>query len=192
MHRDAADALAEDDALAPLVERHGPIRIEPAEDIFERLVVAIVRQQVSMAAADRISERLFDRFEIDPETLRDADPEALRDAGLSEAKAEYVRGVATAFAERGYDRDSFAELSNDEIATELGELRGVGPWTVKMFLIHCLGRPDVFPVEDLGVRKGMAAAVEPDLTRAEMVERATAWQPYRSYAALYLWRAYEG
>jgi DNA-3-methyladenine glycosylase II len=75
------------------------------------------------------------------------------------------------------------------VGDELGEIGGVGPWTVDMFLMFGLGRPDVFPVGDLGIRKGMAVLYDDDLTRAEMRDRAERWAPYRSYASLYLWRA---
>jgi DNA-3-methyladenine glycosylase II len=192
MHREAAQALATDDALGPLVEEHGPLALDPAEDIFERLVVSLVRQQVSMDAAAAIRERLFDAVEVTPAGILAADTETLRAAGLSEAKVGYVRAAAEAFQERGYDRAYFAEHTDEAVIEELSGIRGIGRWTAKMFCLFCLSRPDVFPVEDLGVRKGMEAVFEPGLTRAEMTARAERWQPYRSYAALYLWRAYEG
>ena len=192
MHREAADALASDDALAPLVAEHGPLAIEPADDVFERLVVSIIRQQVSMDAAAAIRERVFERFEVTPAAVLAADPDALRDAGLSAAKVEYVRAAAERFQQREYDRESFADLSTEAVLAELGEIRGIGPWTGKMFCLFCLGRPDVFPVEDLGVRKGMWQVADSDMSRNDMVERAEPWRPYRSYAALYLWRATDG
>jgi DNA-3-methyladenine glycosylase II len=83
-------------------------------------------------------------------------------------------------------------MSDDAVVEELTTIRGVGPWTAKMFLLFALGRPDVFPVEDLGVRRGMEQVVGRELTRGEMRDRAAEWAPYRSYASLYLWRAYEG
>jgi DNA-3-methyladenine glycosylase II len=190
--REAADYLRTDPVLAPLVEEHGPLELAPAEDIFERFVVSIVRQQVSMDAAAAIRERLFDRVEVTPAGILATDAEMLRDAGLSAAKVEYVNAVAERFADRGYDRAYFADHSDEDVLAELTEIHGVGPWTAKMFLLFCLGRPDVFPVEDLGVRQGMSAVVDSELTRAQMRERATDWQPYRSYASLYLWRAADG
>jgi DNA-3-methyladenine glycosylase II len=191
MSREAARALSTDDVLAPVVEEHGPLELEPADDIFERLVVAIVRQQVSMDAAAAIRERLFETVDVSPATLRGADTGPLTEAGLSAAKAEYVQNVARAFDERGYDRPYFADRPDAEVLTELTEIRGIGPWTGKMFLLFCLGRPDVFPVEDLGIRKGMELVTGGDLDRPAMCDRAEQWQPYRSYASLYLWRAYE-
>ena len=192
MSREAIDALRDDEALAPLIEEHGPLELTPADDIFARFVRSIVRQQVSMAAAESIEQRLFDRFDVTPAAMLAADEAALRDVGLSAAKVEYVTAVAERFRDRGYDRASFAECENDEVRSELTDIHGVGPWTAKMFLLFCLGREDVFPVEDLGIRRGMCAVVESDLTRAEMRERATEWSPYRSYASLYLWRAADG
>jgi len=185
---DPYDLLRDDPAMAPLVAEHGELVLDPADDPFERLVVSIVRQQLSMASAEAIEERLFDRFEIQPATLRDAPIERLADVGLSERKAETIRNVAVAFDERGYDREYFGTYSDDEVREELTAITGIGPWTAKMFCLFALGREDVFPVEDLGIRKGMAAICGDDLGQSEMVERAERWRPYRSYASLYLWR----
>ena len=189
---DPVATLAEDPALGPVVCERGPVELTPAEDLYERLVVSLTRQQVSMAAADAIEERLFDRFEVTPESMLAADPGALHDAGLSEAKAEYVRATAQAFQERGWDHDYFAGMDDDAVTAEVTDVRGVGPWTAKMFLMFGLSREDVFPVEDLGIRKGMAAVFDGEMTRGEMRERAREWAPYRSYASMYLWRAVEG
>lgn len=186
------DALAEDPVLGPVVAEHGPVELEPAEDPYRRLVVSFVRQQVSTDAAAAIRERLFERVEVTPEGVLAADPDELHDAGLSEAKVEYVRAAARAFHERGWDRDYFAGLDDAAVVDELTAVRGVGPWTAKMFLMFALGREDIFPVEDLGIRKAMDALHDEELTRGEMRDRATDWAPYRSYASLYLWRAVEG
>jgi len=185
-------ALTDDPALGSVVSEHGPVSIEPAADLYERLVVSLVRQQVSMDAADAIEGRLFDRFEVTPDAMLAADAAALHDAGLSEAKVEYVKATARAFQEREWTHDYFAGMADDAVADEVTEVRGVGPWTAKMFLMFGLGREDVFPVEDLGIRKGMQAVFDEELTRAEMRDRATEWAPHRSYASLYLWRAVEG
>jgi len=189
---DHVTALTEDPVLEPVVREHGPLTIEPADDLYERLVTSLVRQQVSMDAADAIEGRLFDRFEVTPDAMLAADAAELHDAGLSEAKVEYTKATARAFEERAWSHDYFAGMADDAVADELTEIRGVGPWTAKMFLMFGLGREDVFPVEDLGIRKGIETVFDDDLTRAEMRERATEWAPYRSYASLYLWRAVEG
>ena len=192
MSADAVTHLRTDSDLAPLIEEHGPLSLEPADDPFRRLVVSLTRQQVSMAAATAVEERLFDAVDVSPDGLLAAEESTLRDAGLSRQKTEYVRAVARAWRERGYDRGFFEGMDDEAVTAELTGVHGVGTWTAKMFLLFALGRPDVFPVEDLGVRRGMAEVCGQEMSREEMRERAAAWRPYRSYASRYLWLAYEG
>jgi len=188
MSQDAFDHLRTDPELGPVVAEHGALALEPAEDMFERLVRSIVSQQVSTSAATAIRERLYDTVEIEPAAVLAADEGALRDAGLSGQKVSYVRNVAEAFAEHGYTTASFEDMSNEAVVDELTDITGIGVWTAKMQLMFSLARPDVFPVEDLGIRNGMHGLYGDDLTRSEMVETAERWRPYRSYASLYLWR----
>jgi DNA-3-methyladenine glycosylase II len=191
MTEQAIAELRADPDLGPLVAEYGPLTIEPAEDFYRRFVVSILRQQVSMASAAATRERLFDRVEPTPETVLAADPQVLRDAGLSRQKTEYVRNVAEAFVEEGYSLDYFAGVPDEEVLAELTAIKGVGTWTAKMQLMFSLGRPDVFPVGDLGIRKGIEKVLGAEMTRTEMVGAAKRWAPYRSYASLYLWRADE-
>ncbi len=181
--------LRSDPDLAPLVEEHGPLELEPADDPFRRLVVSLTRQQVSMAAAAAIEKRLFDAVEVTPGGLLAAEESTLRDAGLSRQKTEYVRAVARAWREREYDRGFFEGMDDEAVTAELTGIHGVGTWTAKMFLLFALGRPDVFPVEDLGIRRGMESLYGDGMDRQEMVATAERWRPYRSTASLYLWRA---
>ncbi|QLH84017.1 DNA-3-methyladenine glycosylase family protein [Halosimplex pelagicum] len=192
MTADPIEELAADEVLGPVIDEHGPVTIEPAEDLYERLVVSLIRQQVSMDAAAAIRERLFEAVEVSPEAMIEADHADLHDAGLSEAKADYVKSAASAFRTREWDRDTFADMGDDAVRAELTDIHGIGPWTADMFLMFGLGREDVFPVGDLGIRKGMDRLFDADMTRAEMTDAAERWRPYRSYASLYLWRAVEG
>ena len=185
---DPHEHLRADPDLGPYVERHGELDLEPAEDPFARTVVSVLNQQLSTASAAAIRDRVFDRFEVTPSGMLAADEAALRDAGLSAQKIEYVREIARAFRDGRIDPARYAGMDEAAVVEELTEVRGVGDWTAKMFLMFVLGREDVFPVEDLGIRRGMEALFG-DLTRAEMVDRAEPWRPYRSYASLYLWRA---
>lgn len=182
--------LREDPELGPLVEHHGPIALEPADDPFERLVVAVVNQQLSTQSAAAIRDRLFERFEVAPQAMLAADEDALREIGLSGQKVEYVRNIAAAFDDGTLSRERLAAMSDDEVVAALTEIRGVGEWTAKMALIFVLARADVFPVEDLGIRKAMAALYGFDVDdRAGMTEHAERWRPHRSYASRYLWHA---
>ena len=185
------EALAADPYLGPLVDRHGELELEPCDDMFARLVVSVLRQQVSMAAAEATRERLFDAVEVTPEGILAADPETLRECGLSRQKTEYARNIAEAFGS-GYDRAHFESLDDEAVIAELTEIKGVGEWTARMGLMFALGRPDVFAVGDLGIRTGMEAVFGEAMSREEMLDRAERWAPYRSYASLYLWRVEDG
>jgi DNA-3-methyladenine glycosylase II len=190
---DVYETLREDPAMAPLVERHGELEIDTHEDLFERLVISILRQQVSMASAAAIRERLFETVSVTPAGILATDKETLRSVGLSSAKARYVRAAARRFREEALSKETFADRPDEEVRSHLTEIPGVGPWTADMQLIFALGREDVFPVGDLGIRVGMAELF--DLQREEraaMVETADRWTPFRSYASLYLWRVSDG
>lgn len=189
MSSDAISVLRADPTLSPLIDEHGTLAVEPADDPFVRLVRSIISQQVSTAAATTIRERLFAAVEVTPTGLLAADESILREAGLSRQKAGYVRNVAEAFDAKEYSPTAFAAQTDEEVLAEITSITGVGTWTGKMFLVFSLGREDVFPVEDLGIRKAMWALYGEELTREEMVERAESWRPYRSYASRYLWRA---
>jgi DNA-3-methyladenine glycosylase II len=184
---DPHEHLRSDPALAPLVETYGPLALEPHEDPFRRLVVSVLRQQVSMDAAAAIRERLFDRVEVTPAGILAAEETAMRDAGVSGTKVGYLRAIAERWDEQAYDRAFFEGMDDAAVRAELKAVRGVGDWTADVFLMFGLGRKDVFPVGDLGIRKAMRRQFEVE-TRAAMVERAERWRPYRSYASLYLWQ----
>lgn len=191
MSEDAYRALKADPHLGAIVDSHGPVELDAAADPFDRLVVSIVNQQLSTTAAATIRDRLFEAVTVTPEGILAAEKSVLRDCGLSNQKVEYVRNVADAF-QNGLSASELRAMSDEEVIDVLTEIRGVGVWTAKMFLIFVLAREDVFPVEDLGIRRGMEKVfdVEADsLTRGELRERAETWRPHRSYASLYLWRA---
>ncbi|MFB6126481.1 MAG: DNA-3-methyladenine glycosylase [Halolamina sp.] len=189
---DPVAALRGDPYLGSVVAANGPVEIAPAPSLFERFVVSVLRQQVSMASAEATRERLFEAVDVTPAGILDADDATLREAGLSRQKTRYVDNIAAAFESEGYDRASFADMSDEAVRAELTSITGVGEWTANMQLLFSLGREDVFPVGDLGVRKGVRAVVGDDdeaLTRGEMREFARRWRPFRSYATLYLWKA---
>ena len=186
--RPPSDPVAADPVLAPLIEEHGHLEAEIADDPFRRLVLAIVNQQLSTASAAAIRGRLIERFALTPGALLAAETDALTAVGLSRRKAEYVQEIAAAFREDGLSRAAFDAMTDDEVIERLVRIRGVGAWTAKIFLMFALGRPDVFPVEDLGIRRGMTNLFG-ELSTAEMLDVAERWRPERTRACLYVWRA---
>lgn len=185
-----------DPVMAKLIQQVGPIQLRARRvPVFQSLVQAIIYQQLSGKAADTILKRFLGLFGDasfpSPAQVLSITPEQMRSAGLSKPKARYVRGVAEA-ADGGLpslvDCD---DLTDAEIIARLTELNGVGRWTVEMFLIFNLARPDVLPVHDLGVRRGFQIAYgKRKMPEPEQLEKfGQRWKPYRTLAARYLWRA---
>jgi len=183
--------------MARLIERIGPCELKPRRlPPFQSLVKAIIYQQLSGKAAETILGRfqaLFGDCQFPtPEQVLETHPDRLRSAGLSRPKASYVRGLGEhAVAGRLPTLKACDHLTDAEIIGRLTEVKGVGCWTAEMFLMFNLGRPDVLPVLDLGVRKGFQIAYgKRKLPEPEPLERFGAkWQPHRTTAAWYLWRA---
>ena len=189
------DVLRRDPIMAGVVDRREPHEIEPFDSEYERLFVSIVNQQLSTASATAVRERVFDVLEGDvrPESVLAADDAALLDAGLGARKLEYVRAAARAFLERDLTRGGLAEHTDREVLEELTRIRGVGEWTARMYLIFVLERPDVLPLGDLAVRRGIEMLYNDGATlpRETMIEIAEPWRPHRSLATRYLWAEYE-
>ena len=192
---------AADPALARVIDAVGPLRLElkAARSLFGVLTEAIVYQQLTGKAAATIYGRvcaLFPRASLapTPEHILRVSDEQLGGAGLSRAKVLAVRDLAE--KARAGVVPSLAEaraMSDDELVTRLTAVRGVGRWTVEMLLIFRLGRPDVLPVDDYGIRKGFAVATRKrELpSRADVGKRGARWRPFRTAASWYLWRAAE-
>jgi DNA-3-methyladenine glycosylase II len=188
-----------DDVIAGLVARHGALdererRRGRPRDAYGALVRSVVGQQLSTKAARTIYERLAGLFgdrTPTPRELLDADPERLRSAGLSRAKVAYLRDLAEKVEDGDLKLERLAELPDEDVAAQLIDVKGLGRWTVDMFLIFHLGRPDVLPVGDLGIRKAVQREYGlDDLPEAAELERiAEPWRPHRSLACLYLWRS---
>ena len=128
--------LREDPDIGPLVATHGHLTLDPAPDLFRRLVVSICRQQVSMASAAATRDRLFDAVEMTPAGVLAADDATLKDAGLSRQKTRYVNEVAAAFEAHGYSVEYFEALDDNAVREELTAITGVGEWTANMQLLY--------------------------------------------------------
>jgi DNA-3-methyladenine glycosylase II len=182
-----------------LVDEHGPLdeeerrRGRPLEP-YGALVRSIVGQQLSTKAARSIYERLtalFDGRTPTPPELLAADPEDVRSVGLSRPKVAYLRSLAEHVESGELELARLSELPDEEVTEQLTAVKGLGQWTADMFLIFHLGRPDVLPVGDLGVRRAVERVYGlPDLPdAAQLTEIGEPWRPHRSLASLYLWRS---
>ena len=183
--------------LRPLIKRHGPPHLQRTRNSFQSLIRSIVYQQLSGQAAATIYRRFMELFPTrrfpSPEAVHAMSLAQLRSAGLSEQKATYLHTLAQKYLKGDIQPRRFNHMSGAEITAALTQVKGIGPWTADMFLLFALNRPDVLPVGDLGVRKGMQRLYQLSaLPDAEtMHQLAAPWQPFRSVGSWYLWRLME-
>jgi DNA-3-methyladenine glycosylase II len=184
-----------DPVLQRVIERVGSYRLKPRSEgtHFDHIARAIVYQQLSGKAAATIHGRvcaLFPNAAIDPALLLTMPDEQLRGAGLSRAKAAYLRDLAARSTSGALRVDMLHELPDDDILSQLVAVKGVGVWTAQMFLMFRLGRLDILPGSDLGIRKGvqMAYGMRSLPTPKKVEELGARWAPYRTVASWYLWR----
>jgi DNA-3-methyladenine glycosylase II len=197
MSRRAITHLSSDPVMAGLIEKVGPIRLRPRRlSPFQSLSHAIIHQQLNSTAAGTILERFKGLFPDEafptPGQVAKTSVDRLRTAGLSRPKAAYIIDLAkrcdAGLIPSVSDCDA---LGDEEIIARLTEIKGIGRWTVEMFLIFNLGRPDVLPVHDLGVRRGFQIAYRKRGLPApeQLAKHGVRWSPHRTMAARYLWRA---
>lgn len=195
----AAHLQAHDPVLAPVIGRAGPSTMRPHRNYYQALVDSIISQQLSVKAAATIERRFSELFGLDGKTMPSAeqiltkDIDELRTAGLSRGKAMYVRDLAQRIVDGELQFEHIDSLSNDEIIAELTAVKGIGVWTAHMFLMFCMGRLDILPVGDLGIRSGMRKLYgldhlpTPDDIAA--IAQKYQWHPYESIAAWYVWHS---
>ena len=185
-----------DPVIREIIERVGPYRIQYREPVFETLVRSIVYQQLSGLAAGTIYGRLAAKTgePITPEAIMKLTPEKMRTLGLSRQKTEYIRDLARRTRAGELCFESCPDLTDDEVIERFTTVKGIGMWTVQMFLIFALRRPNVLPAGDLGVRAAIKKAygLEEMPKPTEVEQYGEAWSPYCSVASWYLWRSLEG
>lgn len=177
--------------LKSLIEEFEEPRLSSRGDLFATLIKSIVGQQISVIAASAIWSRLFDLVgEVNPESILAKTHEELKQVGLSNRKVEYIVGIAEAWTE-GLSEIDWEQMSDEEVVQELVKLRGVGHWTVQMLLIFALLRQDVFPIDDIGLIRGMEKLYNSGnhLETSELYEISEKWMPYRTMGVWYIWRS---
>lgn len=198
-HPDMIRVLSGDPKLKDIMARVPPEKLflQDADGrVREHLIASIISQQLSVQVARVILKRFLDLYPAGFPSNRkilDTPVEDLRAVGLSGQKSAYILNIAGHFAEHNWKNEDFQELGDEDIISKLSTIKGVGRWTAEMVLIFCLGRPDVFAADDLGIQISMKALYPISGDKKEMLKsmklKAEEWKPYRTAASLYLWAA---
>ncbi len=190
---EARQALAAADAkLGGIIEFAGDSILRPRRDPFFSLSRSIVGQQISVKAAESVWQKMLARMgEISPGAVAGEDEESLRGCGLSRQKARYLLSLAEHFIDGSLQQEKWSDMEDEAVIERLVQVKGIGRWTAEMFLIFHLLRPDVLPVDDIGIQKAIGnhfnRGVRP--SAREMKTIAEPWRPWRSVASWYLWRS---
>lgn len=185
-----------DSVLGALIERIGPSRFRYRPATFDALVSAIINQQLSNKAAATIYGRLQDALApkaVEPRGILRLGEDGMRTLGISKQKSAYLLDLADKTRRKEVDFDALPKLPDTVVMEQLTAIKGIGEWTVHMFLMFALRRPDVLPVGDLGIQNAIQRAYGLDARPKpkEVAEIGAKWRPYASYAAWYLWRSLE-
>jgi DNA-3-methyladenine glycosylase II len=184
-----------DPRLREIIRAVGQYSIKVRNDRFMSLIESIIYQQLAGGAASAIYGRFIKYYNNSPplpEQILSTPDSVLRSSiGLSYKKIEYIKDLSTSVMERKLDLIPLSEMKDEEVIDELIRVRGIGRWTAEMFLIFCLGRLDILPVTDLGIKKAMQKIYSlPELPKpSEMLAISQPWKPYRSVATWYLWKS---
>jgi DNA-3-methyladenine glycosylase II len=183
-----------DPVMRRIIKAIGTCELKPGArgDHFTTLLRAIVGQQLSARAAETIWQRLVALHpgkNVKPEDVLGSLDADLRAVGLSNAKVTYAKDLAQHVVSKELRLDRMSRLDDDAIVAELVAVKGIGRWTAEMFMLFKLGRPDIWPVDDLGIRNAVKNQYEVEPTKAKMIEIAEPWRPHRSVASWYLWRS---
>lgn len=185
-----------DKKLAPIISAFRPCRIKPHKDYYGELVSNIVGQQLSTRAAYLIWQRVLALFVGQmptPEQLIKIDGQKLRDVGLSWNKVAYVKNIAQHIIDGRLDMNHIAGMPNDQLIEQLTAVKGIGEWSAHMFMMFSLGRLDILPIRDLGIRKAIQKLYGlkglPDPAIIIKIANKNSWHPYESVASWYLWQS---
>lgn len=188
--------LIKDKYIGPLIKEWGScnIKFRPHKDYFEHICGNIIGQQLSGKVADIIEERFKKAVggSVTPDAVLAANEQKLRDCGMSWGKVSFLKDLASKTKDGSLKTKQLSDLSDEEVINELVGVKGIGRWTAEMFLMFSLARPDIFPLEDLGIKKGFEKVTGKTWEKEKAAKFAKKyWSPYRTVAAWYLWRSLE-
>ncbi|WP_101477830.1 DNA-3-methyladenine glycosylase family protein [Candidatus Nitrosotalea bavarica] len=190
---DAVEFLQKDPQLAVIIDSVGNYKLKQKNHHFSTLIESIISQQIATSAAEAIFKRfkkLYPKFPTASEVLSTRKSK-LRTVGLSGMKIEYLKDLARHVEEGKLNMKSLSKMNDEDVITHLTQVKGIGRWTAEIFLIFSLGRQDVFPVDDLGLRKGVQILFSlSEIPKPKEVEKlGERWKPYRTIATWYLWKS---
>lgn len=196
MWQDAEEFLLKDKYIGPLVKKWGHCTIKPRihTDYYQGLVGEIIGQQLSGRVADVIEGRLKVKINgrLTPDKVLGLADDELRSCGMAWSKVRAIRDLSDKVKNEKLKVKILNKLSDEEVRRELIQVKGIGPWTADMFLMFSLGRPDIFPTEDLGIKNGFEKVTGMKFDREKSAKFAeTHWKPWRTVASWYLWRSLE-
>jgi len=183
-----------DRRFSKLIKKYGEPDFAPQDNYFKSLVRSIIYQQLSGKSAFAIYSRFLKLFPVNhfprPSELLEISKQTYRGIGLSKQKSIYIKEIAKAFESKTVQPDKLKEMTNDQIRSELIKIKGIGPWTIDMFLMFTLNRPDILPTGDLGIQKGYMVFYDIDFLpdKDYMIKSAEKWRPFRTFACWYLWK----
>ncbi len=191
-HDAKEELMKRDRIMRKIIPQFGDMQLVARGEAFTTLARAVIGQQISVKAADAVWQRLLAQCpKCTPAQVLKAGVETLSACGLSKRKAEYLIDLAEHFKAKRVHVDKWAEMEDEEVIAELVQIRGIGRWTAEMFLIFNLLRPNILPLDDLGLLKGISVnyfSGEP-VSRSDAREVAANWEPWRTVATWYLWRS---
>ena len=181
-----------DKKLGKIIDSYPKDFLFTKSDPFLTLARSIVGQQISVKAAQSVWDKLISKIgNISPNEINRVHSNTLKSAGLSRQKVLYLKNLSKAFIYKELNVNSWNKMSDSEIIEDLIKIKGIGKWTAEMFLIFNLCRADIFPLDDIGMIKGVCKIykLEYPIKREELIEIGNKWKPYRSVATWYLWRS---
>ncbi len=191
--KQATRELAErDPVIGKIAHKSQDLMLRSRGDAFNTLARSIVGQQISVKAADSVWQKLVAAVPaIEPKIVHGHQPEALRACGLSGSKVIYLQDLARHFVEDRLAIARWDEMTDEELIAELTQVRGIGRWTAEIFLIFYMSRPDVLPLDDIGLQRAMSLHYNhgKPLSKLKMNSVARRWKPWRSVATWYMWRS---
>ena len=188
------DILNRDEKMRVLISKFGRPNFNLRQDYFQSLLRSIVFQQLSGKSAKAIYERFVNLIpetsNLSPKEVLKLEKDEMRKTGLSFQKIDYIRNLANYFEDNSFQKKDVERMTDEEISNELTQIKGIGQWTVDMFLMFTMFRTDVLPVADLGIKKGFKELFNLKELPSEkvMIKKSKKWQPYRTIACCYLWK----